>query len=48
MIRELPRHENLVNCVKARIESEHNLYIIMEYCNQGSLEQYIKKMTLLP
>jgi serine/threonine protein kinase len=48
MIHELPHHENLVNCLKAHIASEKNLYVIMEYCNQGSLESYISKMTLMP
>ena len=47
IIRELPYHENLVNCKKAHIESRNNLYIIMEYCNQGSVEGLIEKMTLM-
>jgi serine/threonine-protein kinase ULK/ATG1 len=48
IIKELPRHENLVNCIKSHIESENNLYIIMEYCNGGSLSSYIDNMKLLP
>ena len=27
--------------MKVQISSEHNYYIIMEYCNQGNLEKYI-------
>jgi serine/threonine protein kinase len=48
IIRELPNQENLVNCLKAHIASENNLYIIMEYCNGGSLENYIQQMQLMP
>lgn len=48
IIRDLPNQENLVNCLKAHIESQNNLYIIMEYCNGGSLEDFIQKMQLIP
>ena len=41
MLKELPSHPNLVNCMKVQISSEKNFYIIMEYCNQGNLEKYI-------
>lgn len=41
MLKELPFHPNLVNCMKVQISSERNFYIIMEYCNQGNLEKYI-------
>jgi len=36
-LRELPAHENLVNCRKSQLSSSSNLYIIMEYCSGGSL-----------
>jgi serine/threonine protein kinase len=48
VLHDLPRHENLVNCIKAHIASEKNLYIIMEYCNQGSLETFMEKTPLIP
>lgn len=41
MLKELPHHPNLVNCMKFQISSEKNFYIIMEYCNQGNLEKFI-------
>lgn len=41
MLKELPKHPNLVNCAKVQISSEKNFYIIMQYCNQGNLEKYI-------
>lgn len=41
MLKELPAHPNLVNCMKVQISSERNFYIIMEYCNQGNLEKYL-------
>ena len=37
MLKELPHHPNLVNCMKVQISTEKNFYIIMEYCNQGNL-----------
>jgi serine/threonine protein kinase len=41
MLRELPNHPNLVNCIKIQMNSERNFYIIMEYCNQGNLEKFM-------
>lgn len=41
ILKQIPYHENLVNCIKMQISSEHNFYLIMEYCNGGSFDKYI-------
>ena len=40
------KNKNIVE-LKEYLESEINCYIIMEYCNQGDLDQYLKKYTYL-
>lgn len=41
ILKTIPWHPNLVNCLKVQISSKHNFYLIMEYCNSGNLEKYM-------
>jgi len=41
VLKELPVHPNLVNYKKIQISSEHNLYLIMEFCNGGNLDKFL-------
>ncbi len=39
----MPRHANLVNCEKVQLSSSKNFYLIMAYCNGGTLGDIISK-----
>lgn len=41
LLKALPQHVNLVNYKRIQITSEKNLYLIMEYCNEGNLEKQL-------
>lgn len=43
VLKRVEHHPNLVNCAKVQLSSENNFYLIMEYCNGGSLEDMITK-----
>ena len=43
ILKQIPCHENLVNCLKIQISTERNFYLIMEYCNGGTFEKYIEQ-----
>jgi serine/threonine protein kinase len=47
-LRQLPAHQNLVNCKKLQLSSSSNLYIIMEYCSGGSLQTILNRAQLMP
>mgnify|MGYP001810921315 CR=1 FL=1 len=35
-------HDNIVRFIEL-VESQNNLYLVLEYCESGTLENYIKK-----
>ncbi|KAL4506413.1 hypothetical protein ABPG73_017147 [Tetrahymena malaccensis] len=39
---KLPQHVNLVNYKKIKMSSQNKQYFIMDYCNGGTLTQYLK------
>jgi serine/threonine protein kinase len=37
VLKRVEPHPNLLNCIKMEMSSENNFYLIMEYCNGGTL-----------